>query len=265
MSGLARRRPLFSRALSSPLPLTIASQYRLAAHLGSAFVLYVISLSLALSHLLPPAELKGDASKLRSLRKYAHGVAGLVFITALSGAFVAGMDAGLLYNEFPLMGGRLYVATGIAWAEVGAGAFGGVETMARIAPAPTPTPAAQPLQPFAASPRTSLWRPRCGRTCLRTPSWLSLTTASWCVACLAMGGCRRAGGRVWLTSWPFFWLTLPRVSPPARLLPRSLPFRAHCRCQAVRAQPRRPWWPWWLSRCARLFWGAAFRPAAGLD
>lgn len=25
----------------------------------------------------------------------------------LSGAFVAGLDAGLLYNEFPLMGGRL--------------------------------------------------------------------------------------------------------------------------------------------------------------
>ncbi len=25
----------------------------------------------------------------------------------LAGAFVAGLDAGLLYNEFPLMGGRL--------------------------------------------------------------------------------------------------------------------------------------------------------------
>ena len=25
----------------------------------------------------------------------------------ISGAFVAGLDAGLLYNEFPLMGGRL--------------------------------------------------------------------------------------------------------------------------------------------------------------
>jgi len=35
------------------------------------------------------------------------GLTGLVFLTALSGAFVAGLDAGLLYNEFPLMGGRL--------------------------------------------------------------------------------------------------------------------------------------------------------------
>ena len=34
-------------------------------------------------------------------------MAGLVFLTALSGAFVAGLDAGLIYNEFPLMGGRL--------------------------------------------------------------------------------------------------------------------------------------------------------------
>lgn len=64
-------------------------------------------MSLALNHLLPPKELAGDVGKLRSLRKYAHGVAGLVFITALSGAFVAGMDAGLVYNEFPLMGGHL--------------------------------------------------------------------------------------------------------------------------------------------------------------
>lgn len=28
-------------------------------------------------------------------------------MTVLLGAFVAGLDAGLLYNEFPLMGGRL--------------------------------------------------------------------------------------------------------------------------------------------------------------
>jgi hypothetical protein len=32
---------------------------------------------------------------------------GLVFFTALSGAFVAGLDAGLIYNEFPLMGGQI--------------------------------------------------------------------------------------------------------------------------------------------------------------
>lgn len=87
--------------------VSACSQYRLAAHLGSAFVLYIISLAAAFSHLLEPQALTGNVSKLRSLRKYAHGVAGLIFLTAISGAFVAGLDAGLVYNEFPLMGGKL--------------------------------------------------------------------------------------------------------------------------------------------------------------
>jgi heme a synthase len=32
------------------------------------------------------------------------GVGLLIFVTAISGAWVAGLDAGLIYNEFPLMG-----------------------------------------------------------------------------------------------------------------------------------------------------------------
>lgn len=35
------------------------------------------------------------------------GVLGLIFITAISGAWVAGLDAGLIYNEFPYMGTSL--------------------------------------------------------------------------------------------------------------------------------------------------------------
>jgi len=42
--------------------------------------------------------------KFKTLSK---GTAALVFATAISGAFVAGLDAGLVYNEFPLMGGRI--------------------------------------------------------------------------------------------------------------------------------------------------------------
>ena len=37
-------------------------------------------------------------------KRFAIGTASLVFITALSGALVAGLDAGLIYNEFPNMG-----------------------------------------------------------------------------------------------------------------------------------------------------------------
>lgn len=32
---------------------------------------------------------------------------GLVFLTAVAGAFVAGLNAGLAYNTFPLMGGKI--------------------------------------------------------------------------------------------------------------------------------------------------------------
>ncbi|EDQ92128.1 uncharacterized protein MONBRDRAFT_14857 [Monosiga brevicollis MX1] len=83
------------------------SQYRLAAHLGSAFVLYVMTLYTGLLHVLPAQPLQGDLKRLRTFRKLAHGIAGLVFVTAISGAFVAGMDAGLIYNEFPFMGESL--------------------------------------------------------------------------------------------------------------------------------------------------------------
>ncbi|KAK0468015.1 electron transfer protein 1 [Desarmillaria tabescens] len=44
---------------------------------------------------------------MKRLHLQTRVLAGLVFLTALSGAFVAGLDAGLLYNEFPLMGGRI--------------------------------------------------------------------------------------------------------------------------------------------------------------
>ncbi|XP_036754348.2 cytochrome c oxidase assembly protein COX15 homolog isoform X2 [Manis pentadactyla] len=45
-----------------------------------------------------------ETRQLLQLRQFAHGTAGLVFLTALSGAFVAGLDAGLVYNSFPKMG-----------------------------------------------------------------------------------------------------------------------------------------------------------------
>ncbi|NXE58676.1 COX15 protein, partial [Calcarius ornatus] len=81
------------------------SQYRLAAHLGSALVLYSASLWTGLSLLLPQHKLP-ETKQLLRLRQYAHGTTALIFLTALSGAFVAGLDAGLVYNSFPKMGER---------------------------------------------------------------------------------------------------------------------------------------------------------------
>ncbi|XP_055019037.1 cytochrome c oxidase assembly protein COX15 homolog [Boleophthalmus pectinirostris] len=81
------------------------SQYRLCAHLGSALLLYCASLWTGLTLLQFPQKMV-ETKNLMLLRKFAKGTGALVFITALSGAFVAGLDAGLVYNSFPKMGER---------------------------------------------------------------------------------------------------------------------------------------------------------------
>uniref|UniRef100_A0A673LLT7 Cytochrome c oxidase assembly protein COX15 homolog n=1 Tax=Sinocyclocheilus rhinocerous TaxID=307959 RepID=A0A673LLT7_9TELE len=81
------------------------SQYRLAAHLGSALLLYCSSLWTGLTLMLPANKIP-DSRNLLQLRRFAKVTGGLVFLTALSGAFVAGLDAGLVYNSFPKMGER---------------------------------------------------------------------------------------------------------------------------------------------------------------
>uniref|UniRef100_A0A3Q4H6B1 Cytochrome c oxidase assembly homolog 15 (yeast) n=1 Tax=Neolamprologus brichardi TaxID=32507 RepID=A0A3Q4H6B1_NEOBR len=81
------------------------SQYRLSAHLGSALLLYCASMWTGLTLLLPAHRI-AETKKLMQLRRFAKGTGGLVFLTALSGAFVAGLDAGLVYNSFPKMADR---------------------------------------------------------------------------------------------------------------------------------------------------------------
>ena len=132
------------------------SQYRLAAHLGAALVLYAGMFAAALAvkadwRFARQGAWGGRLSDgrtweevlrnpiVRRFKRHAAIVTGLVLFTAFSGtrnntppslffkkisnslllllffflfwvtkgAFVAGLDAGLLYNEFPLMGGRL--------------------------------------------------------------------------------------------------------------------------------------------------------------
>jgi cytochrome c oxidase assembly protein subunit 15 len=89
------------------------SQYRLAAHLSSAFVLYAGLMWSALEHLLPkqlPAttlNLNASGSAMLKLTaRRSHYLMGLVFTTAAFGAFVAGLDAGLVYNSFPKFADR---------------------------------------------------------------------------------------------------------------------------------------------------------------
>lgn len=104
--------------LFSPGSHPRVSQYRLTAHLATAFTCYVAmlwnGLAILRSHRLlkePEAGVKVlDAlrdPKLKNFRRSVAGLALLVFITAMSGALVAGLDAGLIYNEFPFMGNGL--------------------------------------------------------------------------------------------------------------------------------------------------------------
>jgi len=78
------------------------SQYRLAAHLGSAFLFYSGLFWTTLGQLLPKLEVP-NTKEVTKLRRFAMGTKGLVFLTAVSGAFVAGLDAGLTYNTYPKM------------------------------------------------------------------------------------------------------------------------------------------------------------------
>ena len=91
------------------------SQYRLTAHLGTAFICYTTMLynglqilrtnALLSNPVRASAQLSHLSSKMLSpFRKSVLGLTILVFTTAMSGGLVAGLDAGLIYNEFPRMG-----------------------------------------------------------------------------------------------------------------------------------------------------------------
>ena len=74
------------------------SQYRLAVHLGMALLIFALLLWTAFDIRYGRAGLP---------RGHAAGTLGIVAITILAGALVAGMDAGLLYNHYPFMGNGL--------------------------------------------------------------------------------------------------------------------------------------------------------------
>ncbi|TVR99862.1 MAG: heme A synthase [Rhodospirillales bacterium] len=83
------------------------SQYRLVAHLSAALVImaYLLWLAARLLELRPQG-----TSAMAGVRRGALAVTVLIAVTIVSGGFVAGLNAGLIYNTFPLMGGRLMPA-----------------------------------------------------------------------------------------------------------------------------------------------------------
>jgi len=82
---------------------TEVSSYRLAAHLSLALAILVVALW-TWADLRPRA---AAAPASAGWRRALHGITALIAITIVSGAFVAGLRAGKVFNEFPLMGGRV--------------------------------------------------------------------------------------------------------------------------------------------------------------
>lgn len=90
------------------------SPYRLAAHLVSAFAIYSTLVWTTLD-LMQPKPLMARAHLTVNgaygaphVRALALPITALIAVTAASGAFVAGLDAGRAYNTFPLMQGRIF-------------------------------------------------------------------------------------------------------------------------------------------------------------
>jgi len=73
------------------------SQYRLAIHLGLAFIIFAGLIWVALDLL------SDSAGRHSAGRTGAIFLVGVVFLQVLSGALVAGLDGGLVYNSFPMM------------------------------------------------------------------------------------------------------------------------------------------------------------------
>lgn len=75
------------------------SHFRLAAHLSLAFVIYAYLLWLAF-------DIKGNKAGNATFCQKRHGWSAIAALTAtiIWGAYVAGLDAGLVYNSWPKMG-----------------------------------------------------------------------------------------------------------------------------------------------------------------
>ncbi|MCB1609331.1 MAG: COX15/CtaA family protein [Xanthomonadales bacterium] len=83
------------------------SHYRLAAHLSLALLIYACMFALALRLCWPRL---GSTAVYSGHRRLYRILLGVLVVTIVFGAFVAGLRAGLIYNTFPLMAGELIPA-----------------------------------------------------------------------------------------------------------------------------------------------------------
>ena len=100
---------------SGLVDLPHVSQYRLTAHLVAAVVIYSYILWVA----FPLVSRIDDQVGSSAVGGFAIAAVLLIFVTLLSGGFVAGLKAGFAFNTFPLMAGQFvprgYFALDPAW------------------------------------------------------------------------------------------------------------------------------------------------------
>lgn len=86
------------------------SHLRLAAHLSLAFVIFGSSVWLAREMTAGGRRAMADEPTRRLMTRGLQATGALLLAQVAWGAFVAGLDAGLIFNTFPLMGGALVPA-----------------------------------------------------------------------------------------------------------------------------------------------------------
>ncbi|KAK7241170.1 Cytochrome C oxidase assembly protein [Aureococcus anophagefferens] len=130
------------------------SPYRLATHLSLAFASYTGLVWCGLE-VLSGGRRRGRSSRARARAPRRRAArAGLTFVTALSGAFVAGNDAGCAYNVWPYMiddrdfdhrslAYATSAAVGALAASAAAGPFSGAAARAPASPSPGPAAVGQ--------------------------------------------------------------------------------------------------------------------------
>jgi len=89
------------------------SQYRLTAHLLSAILIYGFILWTILDLRQNLHYQAMHQSAVATWRKISLALISLLLLTIVSGGFVAGLKAGLIFNTFPLMGGK-WIPEGLA-------------------------------------------------------------------------------------------------------------------------------------------------------
>ena len=106
------------------------SQYRLAAHLGLAVVIYAAMLYTALGlGKIPAAAMPISRDTRNPVSRGARNLSILIFITMTWGALVAGMDGGAVFTTFPLMDGGILPPNALSMSPIWLNLFENIGTV----------------------------------------------------------------------------------------------------------------------------------------